>query len=51
MVGINIDKIQFKQVVGYTHGLDNLLKQIRERELLAPGEPMVCSYIENDEEK
>lgn len=52
-VGINmatVDKLQFKRVFNYRGTMDKALENIKTKlsPALAEGEPLVCSYYEND---
>lgn len=52
-VGINmatIDKLQFKRVFNYRGTMDKALENIKTKlsPALSEGEPLVCSYYEND---
>lgn len=52
-VGINmatVDKLQFKRVFNYRGAMDKALENIKTKlsPALAEGEPLVCSYYEND---
>ena len=47
---MNIDKIQFKHVVNYEGSFADAVKNIKTLRL-QPGEPLLCSYRENDKQR